>query len=82
MVCAAVLGSDKVPSGSRIRGNGSGRKTGWLVHGAGFSCNVMRILHVKGSLLEVQLEAVVGDSNGIDTDTGPSGMKNTVFVPV
>ena len=69
MVCAAVLGSDKVPSGSRITGTGAGRKTGWLGHGAGVVCNVMRILHVKGYLLAVRPEAVVGDSNGVDVVT-------------
>ena len=35
VVCAAVLSSDEVPSGSRITGAGARRKTGWLGHGAG-----------------------------------------------
>ena len=69
MVCAAVLGSDKVPSGSRITGTGAGRKTGWLGHGAGVGCNVMRILHVKWLLLAVRPETVAGDSNGVDVVT-------------
>ena len=66
MVCAGVIGSDKVPSGSRITGTGAGEKTGWLGHGAGFGCNVMRLLRGKGSLLTVRPEAVAGDSNGVD----------------
>ena len=69
MVCAAVLSSDKVPSGSRIKGTGAGRKTGWLGHGTGVGCNVMRILRGKGLLLALQPEAVVGDSNDVDVVT-------------
>ena len=69
MVCAAVLSSDKVPSGSRITGTGAVRKMGWMDHGAGVGCNVMRFLHGKGSLLAVQLEAVAVDSNGVNVDT-------------
>ena len=53
VVCAAVLGSDNVPSGSRITGNGAGRKTGWLGHGTGVGCNVMRLLLGKRQLLAV-----------------------------
>ena len=69
MVCAAVLGSNKVPSRSRITGTGAGIKTGWLGHGAGVSYNVMRLLSSKRSLLSVQLDAVAGDSNGVDVVT-------------
>ena len=69
MVCAAVLSSDKVPSGSRIMRTGAGRKTGWLGHGAGVSCNIMRLLRGKGLLLAVQPEAVAGDSNSVDVDS-------------
>ena len=66
VVFAAVLSSDEVPSGSRITGAGSRRKTGWLGHGAGVSCNIMRLLHGKRLLLAVQPEAVAGDSSGVD----------------
>ena len=38
---------------------------GWLGHGAGVGCNVMRILRGEGSLLAVRLEAVAGESNGV-----------------
>ena len=69
MVCAAVLSSDEVPSGSRITGAGARRKTGWLGHGAGVGCNVMRLLRGKGSFLAVRLEAVAGDSNSVDVDS-------------
>ena len=69
MVCAAVLSSDEVPSGLRITGTGAGRKSGRLGHGAGFGCNIMRLLRGKGSLLAMQPEAVAGDSNGINVVT-------------
>ena len=69
MLCAAVLSSDEVPSGSRITVTGAGRKTRWLVHGNGVGCNVMRLLRVKGSFLEVLPEAVSGDSNGVNVVT-------------
>ena len=66
MVFASVLSSDEVPSGLRITGSGARRKTGWLCHGAGVGCNVMRLLHRKGSFLAVRPEAVAGDSNGVN----------------
>ena len=69
MVSEAVLGSNEVPSGSRIKGAGSWRKTGWLGHVSGVSCNVMRLLRIKGSLLTVRPEAVAGYSNGVDVVT-------------
>ena len=69
VVCAAVLSSNKVPSGLRLTGTGAVRKTGWLDHGAGVGCNVMRLLRGKGSLLEVQPETVAGDRNCVDVVT-------------
>ena len=69
VVCAAVLSSNKVPSGLRITGTGAGRKTGWLGHGAGVGCNVMRLLCGKGLLLLVRPEAVAGDSSVVDVVT-------------
>ena len=66
MVCVAVLSSDEVLSGSRISGTGARRKTGWLGHGAGVCCNIMRLLRGKGLLLAVRPEAVAGDSSGVD----------------
>ena len=69
MVCAVVLGSDKVPSGSCITGTGAGRKTGWMGHGAGVGYNIMRLLRGKGLLLAVQPEAVAGDSNSVNVVT-------------
>ena len=66
VVCAAVLSSDEVLSGSRIPGAGARRKTGWLGHGAGVCCNIMRLLRGKGLLLAVRPEEVAGESNGID----------------
>ena len=69
MVCAVVLGSDKVPNGLRITGTGAGRKMGWMGHGAGVGYNVMRLLRGKGSLLALQPEAVAGDSNNVDVVT-------------
>ena len=69
MVCAAVLSSDEVPSGSRITGAGARRKTGWMGHGSGVGCNVIRLLRGKGLLLMVRLEAVARDSNGVDVVT-------------
>ena len=69
VVCAVVLSSDEVPSGSRITGAGARRKIGLLVHGAGVGYNVMRILRGKGLLLAVRPEAVAEDSNGVDVVT-------------
>ena len=69
MVCATVLGSDKVPSGSRITGTGAGRKTGWLGHGAGVGCNVMRLLRGNRLLLAVRPEAVEVNINCVDVVT-------------
>ena len=69
MVCVAVLGSNKVPSGSHITGTGARRKTGWLGNGAGLGCNVMRLLRGKGSLLTMQPQSVAGNSNGIGVVT-------------
>ena len=69
MVCAAVLGSYKVPSGSRIMVTGAGRKAGWLGHGDGVGCNVMWLLRGKGLFLAVQPEAVAGESNGVNVVT-------------
>ena len=66
MVCTVVLSSDEVPSGKRITGAGSRRKTGCLGHGAGVGCNVMRLLRIKGLLLVVRPEAVVRDSNDVN----------------
>ena len=66
MVCAVVLSSDEVPSGLRITEAGARRKTGWLGHGAGVCCNIMRLLRGKGLLLAVRSEAVAGDSSGVD----------------
>ena len=66
VVYAAVLISDEVMSGSRISGAGARRKTGWLGHGAGVCCNIMRILHGKGLLLAMRTEAVAVDSSGVD----------------
>ena len=64
--CAAVISSDEVLSGSRIFGASARRKTGWLGHGAGVSCNIMRLLRGKGLLMAVRPEAVAGDSSGVD----------------
>ena len=69
VVCAAVISSNEVPSGSRITGAGDRRKTGWLGHGTGVCCNIMRLLRGKGLLLAVRPEAVAGDSNGVDVVT-------------
>ena len=69
MVCAAVLGSNKVPSGLRITGTGARRKTGWLGHGNGVGCNIMRLLRGKGFVMAVRPEAVAGESNGVDVVT-------------
>ena len=66
MVCAAVLSSNEVLSGLGISGAGSRRKTGWLGYGAGVCCNIMRLLRVKGLLLEVRPEALAGDRSGVD----------------
>ena len=65
MVFVAVLSSNEVVSGSGISGSGSRRKTGWLGHGAGVCCNIMRLLRGKGLVLVVLPEAVAGDSSGI-----------------
>ena len=66
MVFAAVLVNDKVPSGSLITGPGARRKTGWMGHGAGVCCNIMRLLRGKGLLLALRPEAAVGDSSGVN----------------
>ena len=66
VVCATVLSSNEVLSGSRIPGAGARRKKGWLVHGDGECCNIMRLLRGNGLLLAVRLEAVAGDSSGVD----------------
>ena len=66
VVCAAVLSSNEVLSGSGISEAGSRRKTGWLGHGADVCCNIMRLMRGKGLLLAVRLEAVSGDSSGGD----------------
>ena len=66
VVSVAVLSSNEVLSGLGISGAGSRRKTGWLGHGAGVSCNIMRLLRDKRLLLAVQPEAVAGDSSGVD----------------
>ena len=66
VVCAAVLSSNEVLSGLPIPGAGARRKTGWMGHGAGVCCNIMRLLHGKGLLLAVRPEAVAGDSSGVD----------------
>ena len=66
VVCAEVLSSNEVLSGLGISGAGSRRKTGWLGHGAGVSCNRMRLLRSKGLLLAVRPEAVAGHSSGVD----------------
>ena len=60
VVFVAVRSSDEVPSGLCITGSGARRKTGWLGHGAGVSCNVIRLLRSKGLLLAVRQEAVAG----------------------
>ena len=69
MVCAEVLSSDEVPSGSRITGAGARRKTGWLGHDAGICCNIMRLLRSKGLVLAVRPEAVEGDSTSVSVVT-------------
>ena len=66
VICLAVLSSDEVLSVSRIPGASARRKTGWLGHGAGVCCNIMRLLRGKGLLLAVRPEAVAGDSSGVD----------------
>ena len=66
MVCATVLGSYKVPSGSHKTGTGTGQKSGWLGNGTGVVCNVMRILLGKRPFLTVRPEAVAGDSNVVN----------------
>ena len=66
VVCAAVLSSNEVLSGSGILGAGSRRKTGWMGHGAGVCCNIIRLLHGKGLLLVVRPEVVAGDRSGVD----------------
>ena len=66
MVCAALFSSNEVLSGLGISGSGSRRKTGWLGHGTGVSCNIMRLLRGKWLLLAVRPEAVAGESSGVD----------------
>ena len=59
MVCGLVLGSDKVLSGSRKTGTGTGQI--WMHNGTGVGCNVMQLLLGKRPVLVVRPEAVVGD---------------------
>ena len=66
VVCAEVLSSNEMLSGLRIPGAGARRKTGWLVHGAGVCCNIMRLLRGKGLLLAVRTEVVAWGSIGVD----------------
>ena len=66
VVFAAVLSSNEVLCGSGILGAGASRNTGWLGHGAGVCCNIMRLLRGKWLLLAVRPEAVAGDSSGIN----------------
>ena len=54
MVCALVLGSDKVPSGSHKMGTETVQKAGSLGNGTGVGCNVMRPLIGKRPFLAVQ----------------------------
>ena len=74
VVCAAVLSRNEVLSGLGISGAGSRRKTGWLSHGAGVSCNIMRLLRGKGLLLAVRPEAVAGNSSSVDFSPWWSGL--------
>ena len=69
VVCVAMLGKDKVLSGSRITRTDFREKTGWLGHGTGVGCNVMRLLLGKWSFLAVRQEVVAGGSNGVDVVT-------------
>ena len=73
VVCAAVLSSNEMLSGLGISRASSRRKTGWLVHGDGVSCNIMRLLRGKGLFLAVRPEAVAGDSSGVDFSPWWSG---------
>ena len=66
VVCAAVLSRYEVLSGSRIPGASARRKMGWLGHGAGVCCNIMRLLRGKGLLMAVRPEAVAEDISGMD----------------
>ena len=66
VVCVAMLSSDKVLSGLRILGAGASKNTGWLGHGAGVCCNIMRLLRGKWLFLAVRPEAVAGDSSSIN----------------
>ena len=74
MVCAAVLSSDEVLSGSHIPGAGARRKMGWLGHGAGVCCNIMWLLSGKGLLLVVRPEAAARDSSSVDFVTVVVGL--------
>ena len=66
VVCAAVLSRNEVLSGSRISVAGARIKTGWLGHGAGVCCNIIRLLRGKGLLLAVRPKAISGDISGVD----------------
>ena len=66
MVCASVLASYKVLSGSRQTGTGTRQKTGWMENVTGIGCNVMRFLLGKRLFLEVRLQLVAGGSNGVN----------------
>ena len=65
VVSTAVLSRNEVLIGLRISGASARRKIGWLGHGAGVYCNIMRLLRGKGLLLVVRTEAVAGDSSGV-----------------
>ena len=59
-----MLSSYKVPIGSRKMGTDTRRI--WMGNGTVVGCNVMQILLSKSLVLTVQLEAIAGDSNGVD----------------
>ena len=61
-----MLGSNKVPSGLRKKGTGTGRKAGWMGNGTGVGCNVMRPLISKRPFMAVQKEEVAVDTKGVD----------------
>ena len=66
VVFAAVLSRNEVLIGLRISGASARRKIGWLGHGAGVYCNIMRLLRGKGLFMALRPEAVAGDSSGVD----------------
>ena len=69
MVFALVLGSYKVPSGSRKAVIVTRQNAGWLGNGTGVGCNLMRLLLGKRSFLVVRPEAVAGYSNRVNVVT-------------